>query len=48
MAATVNVNGRVFDQGHTVVTVRAAGREAEAQQIMAQSGASTREAATSV
>ena len=38
--------GRAFDQGHTVVTVRAAGREAEAQQILTQHGASSRNAGT--
>ena len=40
--------GRAFEQGHTVVTVSAAGREAEAQQIMVQNGATSREAATTL
>jgi hypothetical protein len=39
--------GKAFEQGHTVVTVRAAGREAEAQQILTQHGASAREAVAS-
>ncbi|MGI8608253.1 MAG: hypothetical protein ACR2MY_03330 [Candidatus Dormibacteria bacterium] len=37
--------GQAFEQGHTIVTVRAAGREAEAQAILTQHSAGTRPAA---